>query len=525
MEAFFANAMQLLPEVAASPLAIAAYVGTLAAYVLVALRVTRHRHLLQHLTSLPEKDRLKALKGELGDGNLRSGITAEEWIRARIHRYYFLAFLVTCFTGVLVVAMLVFRTHGSLDIDVTGYKTTALPSEESASPPPVSFIDMANAAEFEFGMPAQLTTRGETGKPETGKPVSYSYDRSGNKLIIRPSSPFLDAIYNGTEVDALPFWWPQPFDWDFPILSVKISNNTDKTVLLSEARFEVLKSDVDVRPVLVIYQPGYEGTFAFQNEGWGKVRAVKLYISLNGPSCENDDSPSAEGSLTVSSFDAYESVDIGPLISKPMFMWADQCTDQVDWICVSGGPCAHSVPGVKCVEPYEGKLTCTNVSPLPTKAIREIVDKENRFRDSKSARVSEKDVYYERVCTYRPLCVRGRLSYVAEDGKPGIYPFRTLVYLGKNPTGGAAVPPSYSYDLFLKSGKSGYTLRREIAQQIKPGETDHFLLRIATDRSANFQLRVSLHDVKGDIRWTGDVDLQAFVPRSGAEIALEHTKH
>ena len=125
MDTFFLKAIQMLPGIATSPLAMCAYLATIGAYVFVAIRVRRHKDLLHYLTSLPEGDRLKALESELGDATPRRGINAEQWLRSRIHRYYYLAFLATCITAILIVSLILYRTIGAVDVDVTGYDTSS----------------------------------------------------------------------------------------------------------------------------------------------------------------------------------------------------------------------------------------------------------------------------------------------------------------------------------------------------------------------------------------------------------------
>jgi hypothetical protein len=52
---------------------------------------------------LPPKDRLGALETELGGARLAVGLSPEQWLRSKVHKYYLLAFLATC--GVVVVTL------------------------------------------------------------------------------------------------------------------------------------------------------------------------------------------------------------------------------------------------------------------------------------------------------------------------------------------------------------------------------------------------------------------------------------
>src|SRR5579871_2846430 len=100
---FLIAALSAIPSAAASPLALGAYALAIAAYVFTTWRVARNRNLLAHLQKLPPAHRLKALEIEMGGARLAAGLSPEQWVRARIHKYYLVAFLATC---VVVVAIL-----------------------------------------------------------------------------------------------------------------------------------------------------------------------------------------------------------------------------------------------------------------------------------------------------------------------------------------------------------------------------------------------------------------------------------
>lgn len=94
--------LQAIPSAAASPLALIAYLATVAAWVAIALRVKRFRVLMEKIDALPEKDRLRAIEAEIGRIKVRPGLTAEEYLRSRIHLFILIGFLAVCCTIVLV---------------------------------------------------------------------------------------------------------------------------------------------------------------------------------------------------------------------------------------------------------------------------------------------------------------------------------------------------------------------------------------------------------------------------------------
>jgi hypothetical protein len=94
-----------IPSAASSGYALAAYALVVAAYVFTVWRVARNKNLLKHIEKLPPKDRLKAFEIETGGVRLAAGISPEQWVRSRIHKYYLLAFLATCAVAVAVTAL------------------------------------------------------------------------------------------------------------------------------------------------------------------------------------------------------------------------------------------------------------------------------------------------------------------------------------------------------------------------------------------------------------------------------------
>lgn len=98
--------LRALPDAATSPYAFAAYVFLVFSNFVIAWRVRRNKNLLDAIEKLPEDKRLKALELEMGNVHPKHGLTAEQWLRSKIHQYYFMAFiaLAICGTIVLVVA-------------------------------------------------------------------------------------------------------------------------------------------------------------------------------------------------------------------------------------------------------------------------------------------------------------------------------------------------------------------------------------------------------------------------------------
>jgi hypothetical protein len=126
----FDSALDALPAVASSPLAFAAYAIIIAAWVILGLKTRRNKGLLQHLDKFPEYNRLAALEAEIGHVRITGDMTAEQWIRSRIHLYYLIAFAITCLTLIALVAIASVRGQ----IAVERQRTADLGSNSFSSP-------------------------------------------------------------------------------------------------------------------------------------------------------------------------------------------------------------------------------------------------------------------------------------------------------------------------------------------------------------------------------------------------------
>ena len=134
----FKSLVSALPSAATSPFAFVAYVLVIASWVVIALRLKRNRQLLDHIEKLPQADRLKALQLEMGAVQVRSGLTADQWLRSRVHLYYFLGFCVGCVAAVVVFAIAV--TTPATRADASGPQTSTPATRADASGPQPSAL-------------------------------------------------------------------------------------------------------------------------------------------------------------------------------------------------------------------------------------------------------------------------------------------------------------------------------------------------------------------------------------------------
>jgi len=256
--------------------------------------------------------------------------------------------------------------------------------------------------------------------------VRYYYDRHDDVLEIDYELPYLSLLMKGGPIRPLP---SLGFSWWFPKLSIKVVNNTDRTLFLTETAIEVLSSEVNSEPLIVIHNGDHMdagetylqllGGFYITNEGWGDVRdAVVDYQLVTNKSGGR---PDLNGSIGMVRLGTFSERAIVQLLASPS-------------------------------NPYE----------------------ECRKGGSTS------------------IDVMGSLSYETERYEKRRTAFQVVMPLVV--CGGPAGPSiaSSQYNVVLESDKSGYVKRVPIAQELKPGATDHFLIQLGSDKSAKFDLNISL---------------------------------
>jgi hypothetical protein len=406
---FFNAALNALPAVATSPLALIAYLAPIAAWVVLALRAQRNQQLLQHLEKLPERDRLKALEAEMGHVRLESGLRPEEFLRSKVNTYIFFGFLalllliavlfaiaaattsrsspgiaaavVTLFTGGAGGVVPVDPKRPSITLTegdqkvLTSGTTPVIPDQQQQATAPADTPVFVRNEENRSG------SRDAYAAPDFT--VTYAAERQGDTISISPRMPYLSLLATGGPIRGIQYHWT-PFLAEFPQLSVKIVNNTDRVVLLTEAVVKINTSSINAEPVLVVKEnPWNTGRFSIINEGWGSLIDPVVNFGL---AREEDCNSSATITANMN--------------SQPV-AFSDQTdsagTEQTD-IDVS-----HYVP-----EGLSGK---------------------------------------------KIICVFGEIHYANYNQDSRAIKFKTKVWL-EYPGPGAPAPPSYFYDLFLEAGKS-----------------------------------------------------------------------
>ncbi|MEV7670498.1 hypothetical protein [Streptomyces sp. NPDC088752] len=302
--------------------------------------------------------------------------------------------------------------------------------------------------------------------------MSYEMTGQGQDTEVRPVDDYLGRLRAGRTLEG----GPGSHRW--PVLDVKVVNNTAEAVLLHEAVLQVRSSEPDLRAVPVLFCRGTD--IVLRNDGWGRMEDCTLTFSLFA--APGTTARRVGGPFVLRSADLVESGGRGgrrrthwPVAGALRSCGADPAT-----VRRLVGPERHSVRGRALLDaalgPFAergeafvvGRLEYTHPGP-----------------DGAPVRAANP--------------VRGRLD-LTDDGSPRI---------------GGYLPPAHRYSTVLPSARSDYRVAVPLSQFVQSGEADRFLVTIASDRSA-------LHDFSLTIRYNEQqevvaaerVRLELFLPRS-----------
>jgi len=237
---FLKSALDAIPAAASSPLALAAYVSVIFAWLLISIRVRRNRNLLKNLDRLPEQDRLSALQLEMGHVPMRAGLSPAQYLRSQIHKYYFFGFVIICFLIFLIFAISASHLHGTAAADPVNHETEAV---DSVNPHPnpdarvegnVESIDLEEQKAFveeKLGKPQTIS------KGRRSEIACYQFSRFGVVAAYERDSLVFYSIVNFNEDSA-----DSPYPPFRPTLKIYSEFLRGLSFQLGESSFDLLPS-------------------------------------------------------------------------------------------------------------------------------------------------------------------------------------------------------------------------------------------------------------------------------------------
>ncbi len=281
------------------------------------------------------------------------------------------------------------------------------------------------------------------------KTFLYKINKKENIIRINPQNNYLSLLQKGGPVYPLSYW-DTPFEFEFPNLDIKIVNNTNKTIFLTQAIFNIRRSKTDPFPILLIKGVGYEMKLPLRNIGWGKVYDCSIRCNIF-PMKNIVEKNTYDYEIAIGEFEQYpETIDFAPMLKE----------------------LGVDVEKLRSERFYAFKETYT----------QDIVEALGPFKDGQAKIIGE--IHYS------------GLNSEGVKSKEKLK-FEAIIDLG--PRGaGAPRPPSFQYDIIFETDRSDYEKVLPISQDIKPGDADRFNIKISALRSSRhvFDLILLYNDNK-----------------------------
>lgn len=321
--------------------------------------------------------------------------------------------------------------------------------------------------------------------------LEYFTEKVNEEIAISPIMPYLEIMKFGGPIQPLRYITPTycPFDWTLPTLDFKMHNRTISSFFLAEAIFEVEESSLDPLPVIVVMedvQQSFAGSFWLINEGATTLRDVTIRYELipgNQP-------------LPIVFPEKYPfQYDVGILENRteiPVEFAFEQLGLDVETLSRLMDPVGSDSNNVT-VKGEDGVNTAMTW-----------VDYQESIKRTLGP-------FNEEVGT-----VIGQISFIEETTDQSfIVHFRAVVYIFNKNRRGLHKPPSSTYNVeFETKGKNYQRQLGNFSHEIKPGETDRFLIKLGIKKTSSHRFRVKFRNVDGHSINSPWISLQSFVPRS-----------
>lgn len=269
----------------------------------------------------------------------------------------------------------------------------------------------------------------------SSKSFLYKIKKEEDIIKINPQNNYLSLLQKGGPISPLSYW-NTPFEFEFPNLDIKIVNNTQKTIYLTQAIFKIKKSKTDPFPILLIRGTGYDMKLPLMNIGWGNVYDCVIRCNVF-PIKNVVEKNTYDYEIAIGEFERYpEKIDFAPVFKE---LGVD-----VEKLRSNRFPF------------FRGAYT------------QDIIKAFGPFKDGQVKIIGE--IHYSGLNPNGVKC-REQLK------------FEAIIDLG-SPGEGAPLPPSFQYDIIFKTDKSDYEETLSISHVIKLGDADRFNIKISALKSS-----------------------------------------
>lgn len=336
--------------------------------------------------------------------------------------------------------------------------------------------------------------------------LRYSLYRKEDRIKIECNLGYVTSFNWGGPIAPLEYLHSPtacPFRWDFPILDFKVLNNQQVPLFLTEVVFDVEQSRPDPGPLLTINrdtQLRHAGDLLLVNEGFCNLIDLTISFHLLPGSVAKpiDFGAPFRHSISLPILRDYADVDVTQAFRA-------EGVDIDGLILLANGKWDQDTYVVPKADGSQERMTEAEVEEREEKCL-------GRFQDEVGT-------------------LAGEINFTtAEDaGRKYRVKFHAPVQLANQNRMGIPRPPTYAYDTAFDALNTNYQRRVQISQELQPGETDRFTLKVAISQPSFHRFRATLRDITGLALQSLPVEMNCFVPRSRrkrleAEISAIATK-
>jgi hypothetical protein len=307
-------------------------------------------------------------------------------------------------------------------------------------------------------------------------------DQSGAEMgaiLIQPEVPYLKLLDQGGPIKTIGD--PPYFNLSFPMLDLKMTNNSPETIFVTRVVLEVEKSRLDPTALpLVDDNPDRAGQFQIYNEGWGPIRNTSIEYRLY----KYSEKPAFDGSYPF-----------------------QQRLKDIESACDVDVSADLKRSGVD-IETIQRLSREWSAGKYKTPA--SIAALNRQIRTAQGPYASDIGL----------VLAAGVLHYQDQkaDGswRPRETRFSVIVPI-TYPEAGAPAGSTGAYDVLLDVDKDNYEVTVPVSQALKRGEVDRFTLRVGAHRSSAHRFRIKLIFSDHTELVSAPVQLSLIVPRKNAE--------
>jgi hypothetical protein len=320
--------------------------------------------------------------------------------------------------------------------------------------------------------------------------LTYLAEQEDGDIAIGSVMPYLNKVASGGPIEPLRYITATycPFDWDFPALDFKLLNRTSKPFFLTEALFEIRESCLDPTPVVAVkedVQQSFAGAFWLVNEGATKLDQVLVRYDLFP----------GRMPLPETELDSYP-------FSAPIGELDTQVEVRIDDAFAARGVDVQGLDTLLNVVDSKGDVV----------TVRDAAGAQSSLSRDEHEKAVKKSLgpFQDAVGT-----IIGEIDFVESSSvQKYLVRFRAVVFIWNVNRRGLPRPPSALYDVEFQPVGRDYRKNVPVSHELRPGEADRFLIRVAVSQSSIHQFRVLFRDIGGEQVISPWIRLKCFVPRT-----------